>query len=288
MAPLIGLGKKKEKLEGHLPLMDLVIFTVVANVSIISLNTSLMVNSVAFYQIAKLGIIPFTATVEATFFGKEFSGLMKLAIAVTLVGVGLVTVAEFNVSSTFFGCLVALCSIISSAMQQILCGWYQKKNSISAGTLLGKTAPVQGLSMLLLSPLLDKLLTGSTVFNYEISMPALVFVALSCSCAVLVNMSQFLCLGRFTAVTYQVVGHAKTVLVLLVGWAFFGGHISLQQVGGILLAIGGMSFYGYASNKFKAVKDAEKMREKHKSREDLESAELDAQKPLVNGSTPHK
>ena len=40
MAPLIGLGKKKEKLEGHLPLMDLVIFTVVANVSIISLNTS--------------------------------------------------------------------------------------------------------------------------------------------------------------------------------------------------------------------------------------------------------
>ena len=102
MAPLIGLGKKKEKLEGHLPLMDLVIFTVVANVSIISLNTSLMVNSVAFYQIAKLGIIPFTATVEATFFGKEFSGLMKLAIAVTLVGVGLVTVAEFNVSRTLF------------------------------------------------------------------------------------------------------------------------------------------------------------------------------------------
>ena len=71
MAPLIGLGKKKEKLEGHLPLMDLVIFTVVANVSIISLNTSLMVNSVAFYQIAKLGIIPFTATVEATFFGVQ-------------------------------------------------------------------------------------------------------------------------------------------------------------------------------------------------------------------------
>ena len=102
MAPLIGLGKKKEKLEGHLPLMDLVIFTVVANVSIISLNTSLMVNSVAFYQIAKLGIIPFTASVEATFFGKEFSGPMKLAIGVTLVGVGLVTVAEFNVSSTLF------------------------------------------------------------------------------------------------------------------------------------------------------------------------------------------
>jgi len=30
-----------------------------------------MVNSVAFYQIAKLGIIPFTATVEATFFGVQ-------------------------------------------------------------------------------------------------------------------------------------------------------------------------------------------------------------------------
>ena len=30
-------------------------------------------------------------------------------------------------------------------------------------------------------------------------------------------------LGRFTAVTYQVLGHLKTVCVLVVGYSFFGG-----------------------------------------------------------------
>ena len=45
----------------------------------------------------------------------------------------------------------------------------------------------------------------------------------------------------------QVLGHTKTVVVLLGGWAFLGDHISLQQFGGMLTAVAGMVLYGFAT-----------------------------------------
>ncbi len=50
--------------------------------------------------------------------------------------------------------------------------------------------------------------------------------------------------GRFTAVTYQVLGHSKTILVLLGGWMFLGDVISGRQAGGMVLAVLGMVAYG--------------------------------------------
>ena len=54
-------------------------------------------------------------------------------------------------------------------------------------------------------------------------------------------------IGRFTAVTYQVLGHAKTICVLVVGYLFFGGQITGQQFVGMTMAVGGMMSYSQAS-----------------------------------------
>eukprot|EP00955_Chlamydomonas_euryale_P116076 366395-Chlamydomonas_euryale.AAC.15 len=45
--------------------------------------------------------------------------------------------------------------------------------------------------------------------------------------------------------TLQVLGHAKTVLVLFGGWAFFGDLINLHQLLGMCLAVAGMISYGF-------------------------------------------
>ena len=127
---------------------------------------------------------------------------------------------------------------------------------MSAGQLLGVVAPAQGASLLLLSPVLDKLSTGGYVTDYDWTQGAMVCMALSCSAAVLVNVSQFLVLGRFTAVTYQVLGHAKTVCVLVVGYVFFGGVITGQQLLGMIMAIAGMMAYSRASQSAPAAKPA--------------------------------
>ena len=190
-----------------------------------------MLNSITLYQIAKLGIIPCTCCVEYLLYGRVFTSKMVLAIVVTLMGVGLVSINELNYSDSTLGVFVALCSVVSSSGQQLLVRHLQLKHNVSAGQLLGVVAPAQGASLLLLSPVLDKLSTGGYVTDYDWTQGAMVCMALSCSAAVLVNVSQFLVLGRFTAVTYQVLGHAKTVCVLVVGYVFFGGVITGQQLG---------------------------------------------------------
>ncbi len=76
------------------------------------------------------------------------------------------------------------------------------------------------------------------------------FIILSCLIAVGTNLSQFICIGRFSAVSFQVLGHMKTVLVLIMGFFLFGKQgLSIQVVLGMLLAICGMIWYGNASSK---------------------------------------
>lgn len=77
-----------------------------------------------------------------------------------------------------------------------------------------------------------------------------IFIILSCSIAVGTNLSQFICIGRFTAVSFQVLGHMKTILVLIMGFFFFGKEgLNMQVVLGMIIAVIGMIWYGNASSK---------------------------------------
>ena len=73
---------------------------------------------------------------------------------------------------------------------------------------------------------------------------------MSCTIAVGTNLSQFICIGRFTAVSFQVLGHMKTILVLVLGFIFFGKEgLNLHVVLGMILAVVGMIWYGSSSSK---------------------------------------
>lgn len=92
------------------------------------------------------------------------------------------------------------------------------------------------------------LLTGITIFLHLLSLQ--VFIFLSCTIAVGTNLSQFICIGRFTAVSFQVLGHMKTILVLIMGFFFFGREgLNLQVVFGMIIAVVGMIWYSNASSK---------------------------------------
>lgn len=106
------------------------------------------------------------------------------------------------------GIIIAAISVASSGMQQILCGTLQRQHSLQSHQLLANTAPVQGVMLLLVGPLVDKALTGQWVGRYTVTTPGLACLLLSCLISVGVNISQFMCLGRFSAVTFQVSPHA--------------------------------------------------------------------------------
>lgn len=73
-----------------MPLGDTILFAVVANLSIASLNISLLVNTVGFYQIAKLLIIPFVCLVELFWLKRSFTPEVTASVATVFLGVAIV------------------------------------------------------------------------------------------------------------------------------------------------------------------------------------------------------
>ncbi|KAG1652610.1 hypothetical protein FOA52_008351 [Chlamydomonas sp. UWO 241] len=226
-----------------IPFRDVLVFSLIGAVSIASANLSLMMNTVGFYQIAKLLLAPFVCAVESMFMGKRFSVPVLVCILVTLLGVGIVTVSD--VQSNLMGTVMAMIFVVSSGLQQILCGHFQSKHQLASHQLLANTAPVQGLILTCIGPSLDWSLTGMWIGDWVPTRTGVNVLMTSCVVAIAVNLSQFLCLGRFSATSFQVLGHAKTVLVLFGGWAFFNDLINLRQLAGMTLAVLGMIAYGF-------------------------------------------
>ena len=79
------------------------------------------------------------------------------------------------------------------------------------------------------------------------------FISLSCALAVFCNLSQYICIGRFSAVSFQVLGHMKTVCVLLLGWMFFDSTLNFKNIMGMLMAVLGMVLYSSAMEASKQV-----------------------------------
>ncbi|KAK3021506.1 hypothetical protein RJ639_046417 [Escallonia herrerae] len=246
MTALVGLlsnaaGYSASK---HVPLWELLWFSVVANTSITGMNLSLMLNSVGFYQISKLSMIPVVCVMEWILHSKHYSREVKMAVVVVVVGVGVCTVTDVKVNGKGFLCAVV--AILSTSLQQISIGSLQTKYSIGSFELLSKTAPIQAFSLLVLGPFIDYYLSGQFVSNYKFSSGAVLFTLLSCSLAVFCNMSQYLCIGRFSATSFQVLGHMKTVCVLVLGWLLFDSELTLKNILGMALAVIGMVIYSWA------------------------------------------
>ncbi|MBA0775785.1 hypothetical protein Gotri_010892 [Gossypium trilobum] len=296
----------------HLPMAELLKFVLFANFSIVGMNVSLMWNSVGFYQIAKLSMIPVSCFLEVVMDKIRYSRDTKLSIAVVLLGVGVCTVTDVSVNTKGF--IAAFIAVWSTSLQQYYVHHLQRRYNLSSFNLLGHTAPAQAGTLLLLGPFLDYWLTSQRVdaYNYNIvsivsvlsicflcimrflchgscchqfrmrldllvldfrvavrifipvtfSFTGLVannflgswslqmFILLSCTIAVGTNLSQFICIGRFTAVSFQVLGHMKTILVLIMGFFFFGKEgLNLHVVLGMIIAVAGMIWYGNASSK---------------------------------------
>ncbi|KAJ8772647.1 hypothetical protein K2173_027824 [Erythroxylum novogranatense] len=243
---LVGLVSNATGLSAskHVPFWELFWFSLVANTSIAGMNFSLMLNSVGFYQISKLSMIPVVCVMEWLLHNKQYSKEVKVSVLVVVIGVGVCTVTDVKVNAKGFIC--ACIAVLSTSFQQITIGSLQKKYSIGSFELLSRTAPIQAVSLLVLGPFVDYFLNGKFIANYKMSSGAILFIILSCSLAVFCNVSQYLCIGRFSAVSFQVLGHMKTVCVLTLGWLLFDSELTFKNIMGMIIAVLGMVVYSWA------------------------------------------
>ncbi|KAL0322807.1 UNVERIFIED_CONTAM: UDP-rhamnose/UDP-galactose transporter 2 [Sesamum angustifolium] len=217
----------------HVPFWELLWFSIVANMSIAGMNFSLMLNSVGFYQISKLSMIPVVCVMEWILHSKKYTNEVKMSVVVVVIGVGVCTVTDVKVNAKGFIC--ACIAVLSTSFQQISIGSLQKKYSIGSFELLSRTAPIQAGSLLVLDCISNK--------RWQFVQ---LFILLSCSLAVFCNVSQYLCIGRFSAVSFQVLGHMKTVCVLTLGWLLFDSELTFKNIMGMVVAVVGMIIYSWA------------------------------------------
>lgn len=70
-------------------------------------------------------------------------------------------------------------------------------------------------------------------------------------CACLINLSQFVIIAGAGPVASTVVGHAKTLAIVTLGWIVSGRSVSDKSIVGIVIAIGGIMLYSLAITLYK-------------------------------------
>ncbi|XP_026459553.1 UDP-xylose transporter 2-like [Papaver somniferum] len=218
-------------------------FGVLNGISIGLLNLSLGFNSVGFYQMTKLAIIPCTVFLQTIFFQKKFSKSIQFSLSILLLGVGIATVTDLQLNT--LGSVLSLLAVLTTCIAQIMTNTIQKKFKVSSTQLLYQSCPYQAATLFIAGPFLDAFLTNQNVFAFKYTPQVSVFIVLSCLISVSVNFSTFLVIGKTSPVTYQVLGHLKTCLVLGFGYILLCDPFSWRNIAGIFVALVGMLLYSY-------------------------------------------
>ncbi|CAM0945159.1 unnamed protein product [Alopecurus aequalis] len=224
-------------IDGH----TVILFGLLNGTSIGLLNLSLGFNSIGFYQMTKLAIIPFTVLLETIFLKKRFSESIKFSLLVLLLGVAIASVTDLKLN--LLGSILSGLAIATTCVGQILTNTIQRKLKVTSTQLLYQSAPYQAAILFATGPFVDQLLTNRSVFAHKYTAPVVGFIVMSCLIAVSVNFSTFLVIGTTSPVTYQVLGHLKTCLVLSFGYTLLHDPFTMRNILGILVAIFGMALY---------------------------------------------
>jgi solute carrier family 35 protein E3 len=94
--------------------------------------------------------------------------------------------------------------------------------------------------MLIMCPFFDDV---HALYQFEYSTPCILRILASCLFAIGVNISNYIVIGKTSPLTYQVLGHLKTVLILILGFIMFNKHVDMRNILGITLAMAGVMWY---------------------------------------------
>ena len=203
-------------------------------------NLSLSLNTVGFYQLAKIMTTPTVVLLNFILLRKTISATMLLAILSVCAGVGLTstTLALSNI----IGAFAAVSAFTVTALYQIWIGKKIAELKVSAPQLLLNQAPVSVVILAFFVPLGDKIPDVN-----QIQTPVLWTLFMSGILASLLNLSQFLIIGRTSALTFNIVSNLKNIIILSLSW-YQEGHVpTLQDTFGIFLAVGGAWAYAQMS-----------------------------------------
>jgi solute carrier family 35 protein E3 len=127
---------------------------------------------------------------------------------------------------------------------QIWVGTKQKSLQASSMQLLHQYTPQATVMLGILMPIMEPLgllnRAEDTILGYNYTPAAVGAILFSSVLGLLVSLSTFLVIGVTSSLTYNVVGHLKTVIILTGGCLFFGDEMPLKKLAGIAIAMAGI------------------------------------------------
>lgn len=194
-------------------------------------NSSVEANSVGFYQIFKLLIIPTVIVIERIQGVKRsYSWSIIVSLIISSVGVGMATVSDVQINARGF--VLACLSDIVTAQFQIWQAGKQQEHGLSSmqiqhavgwpqtliaavGTLVFDVVWPSAKGHMLLRP------GGLLQHQWSGEWLEAGWLVGCCLIAVVMNLSTYALLGKTSPVTYQVIGQVKMILIVSFGYMFF-------------------------------------------------------------------
>lgn len=213
--------------------------------SIVSMNFNLAANSIGFYQMSKLCAIPYMIVYNLIRRRQRYEAGEYISLGILLIGVGMFSISDVEVN--LLGTIYAIIAVASTAHNQMLTGDLQREYQISGPELQLALLPEEFSLGVVSATALENIGEGSFAMA-RFAFGEMGLMLATCVFAIGVNVSTFQLIGKTSSITYQVIGHAKTVLLLVFGYLFFPSpwESTEQQVRammGIVLALFGVFMY---------------------------------------------
>ena len=231
----------------RLPWTSSAIMSVFCTLSVGLMNLSLKLNSVGFYQLCKLLGIPWLVFIQRIVYKKHTSISVHFSLLVILTGMVLVIITD--VSFNMVGTGVGLAAIIVTTQFQIWQGAKQYEHSLNAMQINYAQALPTFFVCTIVALLIEfnEFYTKNSILTHQLTIVEGKWIIFSAVLAGCVNLCTYGLIGNTSAITYQVVGHLKTVFILVGG--YFLTHeqtpMTWRNLMGITICLGGAVLYGY-------------------------------------------
>lgn len=220
-------------------------------------NLSLTYNTVGFFQLAKIMTTPCVVLFNYILYKKQVSRNKLVSVLTACAGVALAN--GYSTEANLFGATFAILAFAITALYQIWIAISLSDQDVSAPQLLMNQTPISVLMLLVLVPFMDTMPVFGNIHTHSplphlpkltpnptteaIPRQTTIYFVTAGPVAALINLSQFLIIGRTSALTFNVVSIAKTISILLLGWSVEGKVFAFTDVVGVGMALGGAFMY---------------------------------------------
>lgn len=204
------------------------------------LQLSLSKNSIGVYQLCKMLSVPTAAAVSRIWFGRIYSVPILVSLVCMTLGIYVSLNARTALELSTTGLNIALIAAFTMSGSQNLSSEIQKDTKLDSVSIMVYTKPLQVIGFFLISFFLEPL---DEIWKYNWSWSNCYMLLGTTILSLLLSFAQLLILGKFSAVTFAVLGHVKTAFILASGVMFFGDTLSIQGFLGLLMVFGSMIAY---------------------------------------------